>query len=686
MSPPGPNRSDGDDRQRISLHDLTRAAFDGAPVGMALTSLDANGDRTIRAANEALADFLGTTPGELVGQTFNALTHPDDEPADVEGSARLRAGSDDTVHWRKRYRHRDGHYLWAELHARVVRRADGAVMTLAHIIDIMDRVALEQSQADHAERREQQVKERTVELALSEAELRRALDEAAEQRARLELILDASHSGIGAWDRRSNSIELSDGWYRLLGYAPHEIDFVNTGWEHLVHPDDWPGLEQAVSSAISDGDTTIEHTFRVRHKNGSWRRHHHRGKAIEWDATGVPIHIIGIDTDVTDQYELEQQVMHSAKMESLGAFAGGIAHDFNNVLAIIQGHTEALAPGEPIGNERAGHVDAIQRAVLRATSLVQGLMSLGRPITDLRSPIDLGDSVSMTAASLSQLLGEDIQVSTDVPDDPVVVEIDASRFEAALLNLAANARDAMPTGGDLTIRLIPTMRSGSSVALLVVSDNGVGMDASTKASIFEPFFTTKAPGIGTGLGLATTYASISEANGTIAVESSPGAGTTVSIELPIVDPAPAPDQSVARPEAHRRPPSRLGGPSASAPSGARASVIVVEDEAELLELTTDLLRSTGYRVHGALNAAEALEVLERNDDIGVLLSDVVMPGMSGSELARIVRRRWPSIEILFMSGYAATPATESIDPTRLLTKPVSKQQLIDSVSRLLPTG
>lgn len=699
----------GEDSNHLApLTSLIQAAFDDAPVGMALSSLDPNGDRTIRVANRALAEFLGTTPTALAGQTLDDLTHPDDNETHLVAATRIREGSDDVFRARKRYLHADGTYRWAELHARALHRSDGSAMTLDHIMDIADRIELEQTQTSSAAELERQVQERTAELAASDADLRVSLRQANEQQSRLELLLDASKSGIGEWNLETGELELSVSWSRMLDIDPDETDLSTIGWRNWIHPDDHPGIE-ALIAAVRSGDlTAFEQEYRMRRSDGSWRWNRHQGRVVEWFPDGRPRRAIGIGTDITDRRSLEAELIHAAKMQSLGALAGGIAHDFNNVLAIIQGHTEALADQRSndsgAGNEtpdRARRIESIQAALARATSLVQKMMEVSRPAADQGTTVDLTVAVAEAAATIAELMGDDVRVEVSIPSESVAVRVDEHRFQAVMLNLAANARDAMPVGGRLTIGLTVPRKGSSSVAVITVSDTGTGMEQDVLGSIFDPYFTTKAPGVGTGLGLATTYTTVSDANGSISADSAPGAGTTVTIEFPIAETRPSRPPTIEQSESpsvdtaarttnestaddHGIGDDHGVGDDRAGQAAAAGAILVVEDEADLLELTTEVLREHGHRVYAALDATEALETLESMSDITLLLSDVVMPGISGAELAAIVHRRWPQVATLFMSGYATTSAaTERIDPQRLLTKPVSTEQLLSAVTREL---
>jgi CheY-like chemotaxis protein len=313
---------------------------------------------------------------------------------------------------------------------------------------------------------------------------------------------------------------------------------------------------------------------------------------------------------------------------------------------------------------------AIEQSVDRASSFVRQLMVLGRPEENRPADIDLSDFVLDLAPTLAQFLGEDIAFEVDVPRSEFPVRIDAGRLEALLLNLAANARDAMVSGGTLTVTLRQARTDDGSrpTAVMDVTDTGIGMDAETAASAFEPFFTTKAPGLGTGLGLASAMATVSAAGGTMDIASAVGSGATITVTLPITTGS----MRAERPSRRMRPAERSG------------TVLLVEDEAELLELTAAAVRAHGHRVHAALSGVEAIEILE-SDAIDLVVTDAVMPGMSGAELAATLANRWPDIPVLFVTGHAAgersVPAASAHDA---LTKPVPLGVLLDAIESRLP--
>ena len=359
-----------------------------------------------------------------------------------------------------------------------------------------------------------------------------------EREDRLRLVLAATTTGTWDWNVADGTIEFSLEFLRHLGYERTLSGDAPWSWDRIVHPDDMAALDQQLLDHFEQRTAFCECVHRLRSGDGSWRWFRTRGRAVERDDSGAPRRMIGAAMDISDQKRMEDQLVHGAKMQALGAFAGSVAHDFNNVMAIVRGHVELLR--HPLGGvpadaeETDRRLAAIEQSVDRATSFVRQLMALGRPDTNRPADIDLAGFVSDLAPTLAQFLGEDIALEVDVPDGGLAVRIDAGRLEALLLNLAANARDAMASGGTMTIAVrADRTDEGGDLAVMDVSDNGVGMDVETITSAFEPFFTTKAPGLGTGLGLANALATVSAAGGTIAVASTVGAGTTVTISLPI---------------------------------------------------------------------------------------------------------------------------------------------------------
>jgi two-component system cell cycle sensor histidine kinase/response regulator CckA len=365
------------------------------------------------------------------------------------------------------------------------------------------------------------------------------------------------------------------------------------------------------------------------------------------DASGQVVGAMALLMDLTEQKKLEEQFRQAQKMEAVGRLAGGVAHDFNNVLTVILNTCEFLLFDSPPGEERAGtaEVTGIKRAAERAGALTRQLLAFSRRQVLTPKVLDLNVLVRDMTAMLTRLIGEDVAVSLVLAPELGLVRADPGQLEQLVMNLAVNARDAMPRGGTLTIETREISIGVASrsplppgrYAELLVSDDGIGMEEETLRHVFEPFFTTKKPGEGTGLGLATAYGIARQSGGDITVTSAPGKGTTFRVLLPMGNFS-VPEEP---PEA-RRPPGT---------EGAREAVLLVEDDEPLRRIVRRVLETFGYAVHEAEGGPAALEICATDACIDVLLTDVVMPQMSGREVAERVRAIRPGVKVLYMSGY-----------------------------------
>ena len=384
--------------------------------------------------------------------------------------------------------------------------------------------------------------------------------------------------------------------------------------------------------------------------------------------------------------ELERQLHQAQKMEALGLMAGGMAHDFNNMLTIIMGYAELVLSDQPADEELHRKVELILSTGERAASLTDQLLAFSRRKPAEPRPTDVNAIVRETEKMLGRLIGDNIELTLELAPDPGTVEIDPGLLEQSVVNLALNARDAMPDGGELKIATVafevdevyangdPDLRTGPYVRL-EVRDTGIGMDEETLRRVFEPFFTTKARGKGTGLGLSTVHGIVKQSNGHIQVFSEVGRGTTFRILLP-----------------------RVGVPVESAPQRSQAAtdlrgtetVLVVEDESDLRFMVRRFLEGQGYRVLEAKDGSEALHIYERNKgQVHLLVTDVVMPKMGGQELADWLAPLRPEMKILYMSGYMATEINRRglLDSgAAFIQKPFSRDALLHKVRETLDDG
>ncbi|MEV6597228.1 response regulator [Actinoplanes sp. NPDC051346] len=447
----------------------------------------------------------------------------------------------------------------------------------------------------------------------------------------------------------------------------------------LVEPEDRPALEQSWRSP-RPGTVTVRWVG----PTGETVWTEQRAVAIT-DNDGRVVAVEGILRDTTEQVlaeqqraELERQLRQAERLDSLGQLAGGVAHDFNNLLAVISGYAAMLAEDLPPDDPVQSDVGGIQQAAARGTALIRQLLIFSRLEPSQPEVLDLNAVVQEMQKLFGRTLGEDIEMSTMLQPGLPPVTMDRSKLEQVLMNAVVNARAAMPTGGRLTIATGDTgdtqVGDGSAVTL-TITDTGCGMSAEVAARAFEPFFTTKGRGQGTGLGLATAYGAVTEAAGTIELESRPGQGTTLRVCLPATA-APA-----SGADDHAPPP----------PTGDTGQIVlVVEDEDAVRDIVCRILTKAGYRIHRTATPHEALKLcLEDQVQIDVLLTDVIMPGMSGTQLAAELRRNRPDLPVLFMSGYTngIAPGGQELPPDApLLRKPFGKDTLLTELHRLLRHG
>lgn len=481
-------------------------------------------------------------------------------------------------------------------------------------------------------------------------------------------------------DRSGDVISWNPGAERIKGYTAQEI--VGRNFSEFYTPEDRHLGAPARALSIAEQTGKFEgEGWRVR-KDGSkfWA-------SVLIDALRSPegelIGFAKITRDMTERRLMQEQLNQSLKMEAIGQLTGGVAHDFNNLLTVILGNLESLSQELPTDQVRwRRRVEHATRAAERAASLTQQLLAFARRQPLRPQPIEINRLLTRWTEMIRRTLPESIHIRRI--EDPVAgtAEVDANQLENALLNLVVNARDAMRTGGTLTIetatasitrddaRLVPDLNPGNYV-LICITDTGAGMTPEVLERAFEPFFTTKPLGQGTGLGLSQVFGFVKQSGGNIKIYSRAGHGTTVKIYLPQIV---AEEDQV---ETHV-------GPQAT--TIRRETILVVEDNDEVRSFTTDTLREFGFNVIEAVDASEALKILDRNREVDLLLTDIGLPGLNGRELAATVQRRYPKVRLLFTSGYAQMPSPTTSNllmEIPLVSKPFTRAQLYERIVEIL---
>jgi PAS domain S-box-containing protein len=630
-----------------------RLAIDESPVG--ITSVGLN--QHFLNCNETFCDFLGYSEEELKQKTIALITFPED--ADV-GMADLRAivaGEKRNSRVQKRYVRKDGAVVWGDVSINLVRDNQGRPMYFLAVIQ------------DITERKESEGRLSRLQQLLGETE---------------------RIGKVGGWEFDIDTGEQTwtDEIYRIHEVDPDHHPTVATGVQFYT-PASRPIIEQAVQRVVESGeafDLELEITTA-------------KGNRRDVRAIGVADlehrRVYGFFQDITDHKRVEEslrerdeQLRQSQKMEAVGQLAGGIAHDFNNLLTAIIGYSDlVLSDKEAEGLNLREDVEEIKHAAERAASLTKQILAFSRRQALRPSVVSLNEILAGVMPLLRRTLGEDIDLVSSLSSDLGHAEIDLHQFEQVLMNLALNARDAMPSGGRLTIETAnveldeeyclthPEAAPGGCV-MLAVSDTGIGMDEATRERVFEPFFTTKAQGAGTGLGLSTVYGIVKQSGGSIFVYSEPAKGTTFKIYLPRAASYEA-AEGVAVPD--------------HIPGAGNEIIVVVEDESSLRSLIGRVLGDAGYEVISFESADDAAAAFEQGlGAVDLLLTDVVLPGvMQGNDLARSVQISRPDLPVVYMSGYprdAIVHAGRLDAGVHFVEKPFTSEALTTIVRTILNRG
>jgi two-component system, cell cycle sensor histidine kinase and response regulator CckA len=570
------------------------------------------------AASDELATLIsGSADADPTDEAWVRLIHPEDRDRVTANFARARKEGGDFEH-EYRFCGANGEEGWLFSRGRVLLENGAPTRAVGVAVDITNRKVMEEQ------------------IERSEEGMRLAQE----------------LGGVGTWD-----VDLETGetiWSENLRRISGVDDDVETSRESfmaLVHPDDRAGFEAAMVAAV-DGGGHVELEYRLlRPSDGELRWMLTRGDAVT-GPDGHSIRFLGVVVDITERRvaeehrtKLEHQLRQAHKLEAVGRLAGGVAHDFNNILLAIRGNGELALDALKHGDNAAGEVEEMVAAAERAAGLTRQLLAFSRRQVLQAEVLDLNEVVEDMDKLLRRMIGDDVELHSVVADEPVHVSADRSQIEQVLANLAVNARDAMAEGGLLTLEVKTTeIRSEHEIdlapgryAMISVSDTGAGMNPETVAQIFDPFFTTKAEG--TGFGLSTVHGIVVQSGGSIWVYSEVGHGTTFKMFLPLAEQA----QSLE---------SRLPDRPSGVTESAEETILLVEDDPHVQRIVRNILSRSGYRVLTAGGAEEALRIAEEEGGtIHLLLSDLVMPGTGGRELAVQIQKLRPDVSILYMSGY-----------------------------------
>ena len=579
---------------------------------------------------------------------FESRLDGDRERSDAYGEAEVRAGRS----FRQEFRCRDatGAVRWLREDVRVEPLAPGRWKAAGVCTDVTE--------------------QREAEAALRERE------------ELLRLVSEAANDVIWSWDFSTGAFSHYGAIQAVLGGEPNDSSQDYEWWKARLHPEDQERVTSSFLAALEGPDSRWSSEYRFRKPDGTYSVLLDRAYCVR-DNEGKPRRIVGAMMDVTRHRDAEERLHEAQKMEAVGRLAGGVAHDFNNMLAVINGYCELLLANRELPALARRPLEEVSKAGARAASLTRQLLAFGRKQLVTPEAVDLAEVVGSIHQMLRALIGEHIRFEVSIHGMPGCVFADRGQLEQALVNLVVNARDAMPRGGRLSLEVreveiseSPADRPGEltpgAYVLLTVSDTGAGIPEEVLSHIFEPFFTTKAVGEGTGLGLATVYAIVQQCDGHVEVDSRPEYGTTFRIYLPrMQDPAPR----------------FVGGTYAQMPPQGTETVLVVEDEPMLRQLVADVLQNAGYRLLLAANRKEALvRAEEHTEPIHLLLTDVVMPGGSGRELAQELTAKRPGIAVLYMSGHTDDAILQygiSAAEVDFLQKPFTPSELTVKVRSVL---
>ncbi|MEH6404265.1 MAG: PAS domain S-box protein [Sneathiella sp.] len=645
-----------DDTEKTQNDAILTSIFEDATIGIVLHAPDGN---TRVRVNDAFCDLVGFTREQLLHDSYDKLTHPDDLKSSLSLRKELYDGQRKTISFEKRYTHQKGHVVWGAVSTYVIRDPNGDVLYFVSYIRDVTEYKETQSRLEKWQQR-------------------------------LTLATESSGVGIWEWDLEKQTLFRDKSTLKLYGVDPNENSTDIGKWETALHPEDKEAILEALNRAVI-GAEDLNTKFRVVWPTGDVRIL--RAKAIATRGPdGRAVKMLGVNWDVTDSALLEEQIRQSQKMDAVGQLTGGIAHDFNNLLGIAMGHLELIEDGAAKGSETSRLVKPALHALERGAKLTNKLLSFsGKKATGA-----VTSQVNTVIKNMQDLITKSLTVSITVnlvlEDNLWLTDVDTGDLEDTILNLALNAKDAMPSGGSLVIetrnktldddylKLTPANKKGEFV-LISVSDSGTGMSKEIQDKLYEPFFTTKKAGKGTGLGLSMVFGFVQRSNGHIIHYSEADIGTTVHIYLPRSKSS----EEILRSE------YKIAAPL---PKG-NETILVVDDESSLADLAISHLEQLGYTTFKATNGKQALHLLQEHREINLLFSDVVMPGeFDGYQLVLKACKINKDLKFLLTSGFTSHREKMVHDGSGLiknltaniLGKPYNRSELANAIRNRLDSN
>lgn len=624
-----------------------RGAFETSPLGMALVAATTEW----LMVNDALCKMLGYEKDELLKRSVRDITHPDDMDADFENVQRLMSGAQNSYQMEKRYLHKDGSTVWALISVILVRDSRGEpVHFVIQMLDLTDRKRMERA------------------VRRSEEQFRSAFETSPQGMA---LIAPG-----GRW------LTVNAALCDIFGYSNEEL--LELGLQNLTHPDDLDTEVEDIRRLLNGENDSFEMEKRYVHKDGQtlWGQ---VSISLIRDEAGEPVQFVFQMVDLTQRRDAEQQLLQAQKLEAVGQLTGGLAHDFNNLLAVILISLQLLERTHQDDPASLKRIKAALDATERGADLTHRLLAFSRKQSLEQKIIDVGALVDGMNGLLARTLGGAVRLEIHHDDDLWKVETDQGQLETAILNLAINARDAMPSGGDLTIEarnvVIDRAYAGAhsevnagNYVLIAVSDTGTGIPDHVLDKVFQPFFTTKEVGRGTGLGLSMVYGYLKQSKGHVEVYSEHNIGTSIKLYLPAATDAGTQEEDKA--------PAVVGDWV-----GHGERILVTEDDPAVRESVSALFNSLDYDVTEAQDAVEALAILKSEDPFDLLFTDIVMPGeMDGVALAEAALKLRPQLKILMTTGFAEVAVARGKMPaaaTEIIGKPYRRDELAEKLRLVL---